>query len=126
MSVTLFHRTSIANARSIMKKGFVDRRWDLGPLETEKGGKVSVSGVWLSGRPLNISEGVEGDAQLEVTLNMEDSELEPFELVNFLSDARFWVAPAELINPKSNVRILDVDPKTSWFDNIWEAGHQEG
>lgn len=97
----------------------MDRQWDLGILEKDGAEPVPVTGVWLSGRPLKEDDGVEGDAQLEVTLDATDEDIEPFELEGLLWDARFWVAPADFLNQKSKVRILEVDPKTSWFDDVW-------
>ena len=92
MSLVIFHRTTIAHARSIMQNGFEDRDWDLGVLAKEDGEAVPVTGVWLSGRPLEVSDGVEGDAQLEITLEATEEEIEPFELAGLMWDTRFWVA----------------------------------
>jgi hypothetical protein len=33
-------------------------------------------------------------------------------------DARLWVVPAQLINPHAKMRILQVDPRTSWWDGV--------
>ncbi len=127
VSITLFHRTTIALARSIVEDGFSDRKWDLGVLDSGSGDAVSVTGVWLSGRPLDGKDGVDGDAQLEVTLDIEDGDLEPFELEGMLWDARFWVAPADFLNRHASTRILEVDPRTSWFDNVRDdADEHEG
>ncbi len=117
MSLVVFHRTSIAHARSIMQNGFEDRQWDLGFLEND-GVSVPLIGIWLSGRPLEVSDGVEGDAQLEITLDATDEEIEPFELEGLVWDARFWVAPSEFLNQRTKVRILEVDPRTSWSDKV--------
>lgn len=118
MSLVVFHRTSIAHARSIMQNGFEDREWDLGVIQTD-GESVPLTGIWLSGRPLEVSDGVEGDAQLEITLDATDEEIEPFELEGLLRDTRFWVTPSEFLNQRTKVRILEVDPRSSWFDNVW-------
>ncbi len=107
-----------------MQTGFEDRQWDLGVLEKD-GEAVPLTGIWLSGRPLEESDGVEGDAQLEITLDATDEEIAPFELEGLLWDARFWVAPSEFLNKRSQVRILAVDPKTSWFDDVWADGEPE-
>jgi hypothetical protein len=124
VSITLFHRTTIAQAREVAKNGFLDRKWDLGVLDTGSGEAVSVTGIWLSGRPLSNKEGVDGDAQLEVVLNISEEDLEPFELEGLLWDTRFWVAPAEFLNRHASVRIFEVDPRTSWFDNVWEEENE--
>ncbi|MFQ5550893.1 MAG: hypothetical protein ACE5FJ_06620 [Gemmatimonadales bacterium] len=115
MTLRLFHRTTIGEARTIVRRGFIDKQWDLGTIETKSEDPVSVTGVWFSGRPLGHDEGVEGDAQLEVSLELSDEDMEPFELHGILHDARFWVAPADLINGRAHVRIAAVDPTTSWF-----------
>ena len=108
-----------------MQSGFEDRQWDLGVLE-KSGDAVPLTGVWLSGRPLEETDGVEGDAQLEITLEATDEELEPFELEGLLWDARFWVAPSEFLNTRTKVRILEVDPKSSFFDDVWADDDTEG
>lgn len=119
--MTLFHRTTIAQAREVAKNGFLDRKWDLGMLDTgSEEEAVSVTGIWLSGRPLSNDEGVDGDAQLEVVLDISEEDLEPFELEGLLWDTRFWVAPADFLNRHASVRIFEVDARTSWFDNVWE------
>jgi hypothetical protein len=78
-----------------------------------------VTGVWLSDRPLGEAEGIGGDALVEVTLDLDLDELGPFELEGLLWDARIWVAPAEFVNGRGQARILEVDPRTSWFHEAW-------
>ena len=117
MTLTLYHRTTIATARAIAKKGFTDREWDFGLSDARSGEDVTVAGVWLADRPIGASEGLDGDALLAVTLDVSDEELRPFELEGMLWDARFWVAPAEWLSEHATVRIEAVDPNASgWFD----------
>lgn len=114
MSIVVFHRTTIGEARQIVKHGFEDLRWAFG-LEEEPSEVRKATGVWLSERPLQAEEGPGGDAVLEVVLELSEESLEPFTLEGVLWDTRLWVAPAALLNPHASVRILEVDPRTSWW-----------
>ena len=115
MTMVLYHRTSIGEARAIMTNGFTDVDWDFGLRDARTGEDTVVTGVWLADRPLGSEEGIEGDAVLEVTVDLTREELAPFELQGLLWDARLWVASAALINDRSTCRILEVDPRSSWF-----------
>ena len=117
MSVTVFHRTTIAEARAIAKQGFEDQELDFGLLDVTTGEEVTVAGVWLADRSLGPEDGLEGDALLEVTLDVDEDALEPFELDGLLWDARVWIAPADWVSAHAKVRILSVDPTTSGFFN---------
>jgi hypothetical protein len=114
MSVVLFHRTTIADARQIVRNGFEDLRWAFGH-EDELSEVVKATGVWLSERPLEADEGPGGDAQLEVVLDLAEDTLSAFELDGVLWDTRLWVVPSAMLNPHASVRILEVDPRTSWW-----------
>ena len=115
MTITVFHRTTIADARAIAKDGFEDCELDFGLHDVRTGEEVTVDGVWLADRPLGPEEGLEGDALLEVKLDVDEEALAPFELEGFLWDARVWVAPAQWVTAHSKVRIQSVDPSTSRF-----------
>ncbi|UCF39870.1 MAG: hypothetical protein JSW43_08990 [Gemmatimonadota bacterium] len=121
MTMVLFHRTTIGEARKIMQSGFEDIEWDFGLKDVQTGRDAVVPGVWLADRPLGHDEGLEGDALLEVKLDLADDDLKPFELEGMLWNAHLWVAPAELINGHSQVRIREVDPRTSWFHEAWDG-----
>lgn len=114
MSMILYHRTSVGEARAIMKRGFADTDWDFGVVDARSGEDVTVSGVWLSDRPLGRDDGVAGDALLEVTLDLEPEDLERFELEGLMWNARLWVASADLVNRNGRARITRVDPRSSW------------
>ncbi len=73
-----------------------------------------VSGVWLANRPLADTEGPQGDALLEVTIDLPDEQLQGFELEGMLWNARLWVVPAETLNQHSRSRMVRVDPRSSW------------
>jgi hypothetical protein len=128
MPLTLYHRTSIGEARSIMQKGFEDLDWDFGLTDAQTGEDAIVTGTWLADRPVGREEGIEGDALLEVTVDTTEADLAPFALDGMLWDANLWVVPADWVNPKANARILEVDPRSSWFhkaadiDDLTEDG----
>lgn len=77
--------------------------------------EVSVTGVLLADRPLGREDGIDGDAVLEVKLDVTEDDLAGFELEGMLWDARVWVAPAEWVADHATVRIASVDPSTSGF-----------
>ena len=115
MTLVLYHRTSIREARDIVHKGFEDVDWDFGLRDARTGEDTSVTGVWLANRPLGERDGIEGDALVAVSLELDEAELEPFELEGMLWDTRLWVVPSELVNAKGSARISEVDPRSSWF-----------
>ena len=121
MAAVLYHRTSIAEARQILKQGFADTEWDFGLRDAGTGEEVIVTGVWLTDRPLADQEGPPGDALLEVTVELEDADLASFELEGLLPDARLWVVPAATVNQHAQARLVRVDPRSSWgFDRVAE------
>lgn len=115
MSITVFHRTTIGDARRVAKEGFEDVEMDFGLRDARSGEEVTVAGVLLSDRPLGVEEGLEGDAVLEIRLDVDEEALAPFQLEGMLWDARVWVAPAEWVTEHGTVRIASVDPSTSGF-----------
>lgn len=119
MTLVVYHRTSIADARRAVEKGFQDADWDFGLRDAATGEDVLVTGVWLSDRQLGENDGVAGDAQLEVSLDMDVAELTSYELEGMMWNARVWVVSAALINERGKARILGVDPGTSWFHKAW-------
>ena len=111
----LFHRTTIGEARQIVRRGFEDEKWGFEIREDRTAQPKKMLGVWLSDRPLSEQEGPDGDAVLEVKISLPQEALQAFELDGVFWDARLWVVPAALINPHAAVRILQVDPRTSWW-----------
>lgn len=114
---TLYHKTTIADARGVLKDGYGDTEWDFGLKDAHTGEEVTVTGVWLSDRPLGDTEGPEGDALLEVTVDFSDDQLAAFELTGMMWNARLWVVPAETLNAHSRTRMVRVDPRSSWGFN---------
>ncbi len=126
MNVVLYHRTSIADARQILKDGFADTEWDFGLRDANTDENVVVTGVWLANRPLNEAEGPPGDALLEVTLELREDELQPFELDGMLWNARLWVVPADTLNGHCTARMVRVDPRSSWgYNRVGDEGPPE-
>jgi hypothetical protein len=116
-TLTLYHRTSIGEARQIVRDGFRDQKWGFSLDDSITERRVKALGVWLTNREPQDDEGPPGDATLEVILQADETSLQPFELEGILPDARLWVVPASILNPRSKVRILRVDPRSSgWFD----------
>ena len=116
-ALTLYHRTSIGEARQIVKQGFQDQKWGFSVDDAITERRVKAVGVWLTDRLLESDDGPPGDAMLEVLLDTDEASFQSFELDGILPGARLWVVPANLLNPRAKVRILKVDPRSSgWFD----------
>lgn len=111
--MVLYHRSTIAGARKIIKHGFEDEKWGFGLHDALTGESIQAWGVWLTDRPLGIDEGPPGDAMLEVKVDFSEEALQAFELLGVFVDARLWVVPTEIVSPHSQVRILAVDPGVS-------------
>lgn len=110
----LYHRTLVSLARGILKEGFGDEKWGFGD-EEHSGRALTAVGVWLTDRPVDPDDGPPGAAVLEVQLNMDDEELATFEIHGVLDEARLFVIPAKLVNPRASIRISAVDARSSWF-----------
>lgn len=112
----LYHRTTIGQARVIATEGFQDDKWSFISHDPyAERDHIRLVGVWLTDRPLTRDEGPEGDAVVEVTVRMGEDALSDYEVSGVLDDARLWVVPASVLNPRSHTRILEVDPRTSWW-----------
>jgi len=113
----LYHRTRIAEAVEIGRRGFRDERWSFTVRDGEEL-EVKLTGVWLTDRPLSESEGPPGDALLEVDVDLGDETLAAFELEGVFWDVRLFVVPAEVLDTHVRTRIMEVDPRTSWFHDV--------
>ena len=111
--MVLYHRSTIAGAREIIKNGFEDEKWSFGLRDALTGETIKAFGVWLTDRPLTVGEGPPGDAILEVHVDFSEETLQAFELIGVFEDVRLWVVPSEIVSPHSQVRILAVDPGVS-------------
>lgn len=114
MSLNLYHRTTISDARAIVQNGFENQKWRFEHEEVISEVKNAL-GVWLSDRPLDGEDGPPGDAMLEVVMDASEESLELFQLDGVVWEAKLWIVPAELVNARSTVRIFQVDPRSSWF-----------
>lgn len=114
MSLNLYHRTTIGDARAIVQNGFENQKWRFEHEDASTEVKKAL-GVWLSDRPLDGEDGPPGDAMLEVVMDASEESLELFQLQGAVWDAKLWIVPAEVVNARSTVRILSVDPRSSWF-----------
>ncbi|MGC1997634.1 MAG: hypothetical protein WA704_27475 [Pseudolabrys sp.] len=91
--LTVFHRTTKDAAAKILQDGFrditgrylTDREW---------------SGVWVSDRPLDNSEGASGEIDIAEDL------LTAFEWVEESKPYREWLVPAAVLNDAGTVRLL--------------------
>ena len=124
----LYHRTTIAEAREIMRRGFVDQKWGFDVEGLVGGRRLKVVGVWLTDRVPEEEDAPSGDAVLEVTLDPAPETLQVFEVPGVLANGTLWVVPSAVLNPVAQARILSVDPRTSfWFERgkLGEAGPEE-
>jgi hypothetical protein len=113
----LFHRTSIAEAVEIGRRGFRDERWSFAVRDRDNM-EVKLTGVWLTDRPLSEAEGPPGDALLEVETDFGEEALGAFELEGVFWDVHLYVVPAEILANRTRSRIIEVDPRTSWFHDV--------
>ncbi len=113
----LYHRTSIAEAVEIGRRGFRDERWSFAVRERDNM-EVKLTGVWLTDRPLSEAEGPPGDALLEVEADFSEETLATFELEGVFWDVHLYVVPAEVLANRTRSRIIEVDPSTSWFHDV--------
>lgn len=128
MALTFYHRTSIAEAREIVRRGFQDQKWGFDVEELVSDRRLKVMGVWLTDRVPEAEDAPPGDAVLEVTVDPTPDALKVFEIPGVLANARLWVVPAKVLNPVATARILRVDPRTSWWfkrEELADPGAEE-
>ena len=102
--VILYHRTTKDAAHSIRENGFRDAT---GAYLT----KHTYTGVWFADVPLDENEGADGSVLLEVDLNVTDKEVSEYEWVEQGKPYREWLIPAEFVNARGQVRVVDVEPE---------------
>ena len=96
--LTLYHCTTEVGARQILAVGFrdhtarylTDREW---------------TGVWLSDRPLQNTEGASGDTVLQIEIAAEI--LVPYEWIQEDKPYREWIVPAAVLNKDGKVKLAD-------------------
>jgi len=94
----VFHRTSQAAAEQILRSGFRDHT---ARFLTER----EWTGVWVSDRPLDNSEGASGDTLLQIEIAEEI--LAPYEWVKEGKPYREWLVPAAVLNRDGEVKLAD-------------------
>ena len=98
----LYHRTD--HAEAILRAGFRDGTGSYLTLNT-------YTGVWLSDLPLDANEGAVGDQVLEVTL--EEDLVAEFEWIEEGKGYREFLVPADLLNDRAKVRLLQTTRSTT-------------
>jgi hypothetical protein len=94
----VFHRTTQAAAEQILHSGFrdhtarylTDREW---------------TGVWVSDRPLDNSEGASGETLLQI--EVAEPMIASYEWVEEGKPYREWLIPATVINGFGKVKLAD-------------------
>ena len=89
MSV-FYHRTSAA--KEILTEGFRDREALYGVI----GANRTFRGVWLSDRPLDAADLIDGDTLLKIEI--PEKSLVDYEWVEEGKPFREWLVPAEIVN----------------------------
>jgi hypothetical protein len=105
-SMKLYHQTTAAVARAILRNGFIDGTGHYLSDDLH-------SGVWLSDTPLDLSEGASGDTLPEVELAITDHELAQYEWIEEGKPYREWLIPAAAINCKMKLRIVGPEEGTA-------------
>jgi len=103
--VILFHTTTAERAAHIVESGFIDGR---GQYLT----RHDYSGVWVADSPVDINEGAGGDTLLEVEVSLSDAKVSEYEVIETAQGSgslRTFLIPAEILNARSSVRIVDQD-----------------
>jgi hypothetical protein len=96
--LTVFHRTTHAAAEQILRNGFrdttarylTDREW---------------TGVWVSDRPLDNSEGASGETLLRAEIAEEI--LADYEWIGEGKPYREWLVPADILNKDGQVKLVE-------------------
>ena len=95
-----YHRTSQRAAGAILAHGFRDGQGTYLTRQLHRG-------VWLSDRPLNVTEGPAGEALLLVEIPVRL--VRPYERVEEGKPYREFLVPAELVNRHGRVRPGECD-----------------
>src|SRR5262249_19765522 len=94
----VFHRTTQAVAEQILRSGFrdhtarylTDREW---------------TGVWVSDRPLDNSEGASGETLLQI--EVAEPLISAYEWVEEGKPYREWLIPATVLNRDGEAKLAD-------------------
>jgi len=92
-----YHRTNAA--KGILADGFRDATGNC------MMSGFTVTGVWVSDRPLDANEGAAGDTLLQIDLALALRELEFYEVKEAGKPFREWCLPAQLLN-RGSIRVV--------------------
>ena len=92
----LWHRTTAAQAESILRDGH-------GRYMTDR----EFSGVWFSDRPLDSNEVAWGNALLRVEIAGTESKISDFEWIEKGKAYREWLIPAAFVNALAEVSLTE-------------------
>src|SRR6266849_364121 len=102
--MTFFYRTSAKNAESILKEGFRDAS-DSNMLQG-----ATLTGVWVSDRPMDMNEGTTGDTVLEIRLGVSKEILDRYDIREGGKPYhREWRFPSALLTMSGMIMIADGD-----------------
>ena len=87
---TFYHRTSAG--KQILDQGFRDREALYGVIGANK----TFRGVWLSDRPLDAADCIDGDTLLKIEI--PETLLVDYEWIEDGKHYREWLIPAEVVN----------------------------
>ena len=103
-----YHCTTPERARTILADGFRDREGDFG-FRDDEDNPVFLRGVWVSDRPLDISEfggSPKATVVLKVSVRIDKDQLDYFEAKEEGRSYREWCFPADLLN-RGSVRLVE-------------------
>ena len=103
----LFHTTFSELAEVILQRGFFDKNDFYGTDSFH-------SGVLLSDIPLDQSEGVWGDAVLELCFSGSASALERYRWMAECKLYRQWLIPAKFVNSRMTVQVIPRETVPNW------------
>jgi hypothetical protein len=95
----VFHRTTQAAAEQILRSGFRDHT---ARYLTER----EWTGVWVSDRPLDNSEGASGETLLQI--EVAEQLIAAYEWVEEGKPYREWLIPAAVLNKAGQVKRADL------------------
>jgi hypothetical protein len=98
----LFHKTTRDAAAGILREGFKDQA---GYHDTGE----KYSGVWVSDRPLNGKDGIDGSVLLKVDLPVAEDELARFEWRKDDKPYREWLLPAAVLNRAAAASLVELE-----------------
>ena len=93
----LFHQTTAKNAKAILVEGFKDATGSFGTRDLH-------TGVWLTNEPIHVA--LIDVTLIEVTLDLNEDVLAPYEWPEIGKRSRGWLVPADLVNSHTKLRVV--------------------